>query len=270
MWARANLARAHNKQVTQAQAHISGVPPTSLPASAGEMVNTGVKVVIGLPLERNIRDMAFLGLLQCLRKGWPMFPRLYGRTDINRNEFARQLLDSDYTHLLMLDTDHIHPPDVVERLVRWVIEDPKRLVVGGLHFRRGEPYDPCMFIKDKDGAYHAPVEWPKNSLLKVDSMGHGSILIAREVFERLPGPWWQYTYDKWTPAFNWVFPSEDIYFCDLCMKHGIDLWCDTSQTSPHMIDALVDGEAFQKWLADHPEAIHNVDRLEVERACVPA
>lgn len=225
----------------------SNIPPTP---TKEDLEKAGIKIAVALPLERTLQDAAFLHFWAIAMRGWPLFARTYGRTDLNRNEFAKTLVQSDFTHVLMLDTDHLHAPDIVEQHAKWLIDNPEKLVIGGLHFRRGEPFDPCIFLKSKDGKLYAPVEWPKG-LIKVDAIGHGSILISRKVFEQIKPPWWAYTYD----VNSWKFPSEDLYFSHLCEQAGIALWADTTITSPHIIQSSVDENAFRLFLEDHPELI---------------
>ena len=216
-----------------------------------KLEEAGIKIAVALPLERTMQDAAFLHFWAIAMHGWSLFARTYGRTDLNRNEFAKTLLESEYTHVMMLDTDHLHNPNIVEQHAKWLLQDvDKYQVIGGIHFRRGEPFDPCAFLKNKDGKLYAPVEWPKG-IMKVDAIGHGSILISRKVFEAIKPPWWAYTYD----TASWKFPSEDLYFSHLCNVAGIDLWCDTTITSPHIIQSSVDENAFRLFLQDHPELI---------------
>lgn len=232
------------------QAKIPSVPPRAT------LDRAGIRIAVGIPLERNCSDMAFVNFWNIARRGWPLIERLYGRTDVNRNTFAKALLQSKATHLVMLDLDHAHPPDIVERLARWVLQDRTRQVVGGLNFRRGEPYDPCAFIMGEDGELHAPADWPQG-LIEVDAIGHGALLVSREVFERLEPPYWAYSYAH---VDREIYPSEDMYFSWLCKEAGIKLWCDTMTTSPHLITGVIDESVFRSWLADNPDKIKNVSK----------
>lgn len=221
---------------------------------AGLLVPQSVKqkpwprIVIGMPVERTISQHAFFGFLRIFQRGYPFIKVAYTRADIARNTFASQLLETDFTHLLMLDTDHVHPSDIVERLGRWVKEDPTRWVVSGLYFRRGPPFDPLIYI-ERDGDLKPLAQW-EEGLIQVDAVGTGAILIARQVFETIPGPpWFYYEYnnvheDRWT--------TEDIVFCWLCREHGIDIWCDTTTVSPHLISTSIDESAFKQYMAEHP------------------
>lgn len=234
--------------------------PSSMPAvpSKQQLERAGIKILVGIPLERNVSDMAFLHFWQIAKQGYPLIERLYGRTDANRNTFARALLESSFTHLAMMDVDHAHQPDTIERMARWVMDDPDKLVVGGLHFRRGEPYDPCVFVMGDDGELHAPAKW-EAGLLEVDAIGHGTLLISRKVFERLEQPYWAYSYAH---VDKHIYPSEDMYFSWKCRENGIKLWADTTLTSPHLITGVVDESVFRAWLADNPDKVTQVNRKE--------
>ena len=208
-----------------------------------------MKILIGVPLAGTISDAAFLSLWQIAQRGYPIVQRGYARTDIHRNEFVRALLASDYTHLCYLDADHVHPPDVVERLAGWAEADEQRFrVVSGLNFRRGPPYDPMAFMRSADGLYHSIAEWPAG-LFRVDVVGAGTLLVHRSVFEELAWPWWAYEYD------DGHYPTEDIFFCNKCREHGIDIWVDGTLTSPHLILDAVDGDIFKAWLEANPDKI---------------
>lgn len=229
----------------------------------------GLRIAVGLPMERTVSDLSLLHLWPIAQRGWPLVSaRVYQRTDVNRNGFAQDLLDSDYTHLVMLDLDQLHPADTVERLARWVMDDPHKLVVASLSFRRGEPFDPLMFIEAPNGNLMAPAEWP-DGIIPAAVAGHGSILIHRGVFERLSWPWWAYAYEigeDGKPAL----PSEDMYFCQKLKFAGIPLWVDTTTTAPHLTVGTVDAESWRLWLADHPGRIVPAAELTRQAASVGA
>jgi len=191
-------------------------------------------------------DKVFFPFLAIAQQGFPIIAISYGRTDVIRNKFALHLLNSDATHLIMLDLDHVHPWDIVQRLMRPFIQDPDVRVVAGLNFRRGEPYDPCAYVLGDSGKYHPMAEW-EQGLIKVDAVGTGTIAIDRRVFEELEPPWFAYDYSK-VMDDNW--PGEDFYFSDKCRKAGIPIYVDTTVTSPHMIDAVVDERTFQEYRID--------------------
>lgn len=228
-------------------------PPLPAIPTREELEAAGVHILVGIPMERNVTDAAFACFWNIARQGWPLIDHLYGRTDTNRNRMALTLRDStpEFTHICMMDIDHTHPADTVNRLARWVLDDPDKLVVSGLHFRRGQPFDPCAFVYGPDGELHAPIEW-EPGIMEVDAVGHGSILIHRSVFEMMAPPWWAYSY---VHALSDIYPSEDMYFSHICRQMGIKMYVDTTQTSPHLITSSVDETSYRLYLADHPHKI---------------
>jgi hypothetical protein len=236
----------------------SPLPPVP---TRGELETAGIRIVVGIPMERNITDAAFNHFWNIARQGWPLVDHLYGRTDSNRNRMARVLKEEvpEFTHLCMLDGDHLHPADTVLKLARWVLDDPGKLVVGGWHFRRGEPFEPCAFCYGSDGELHAPVEW-NNGLMEVDAIGHGTLLIHRSVFDILPTPWWAYSY---VHAEKYIYPSVDMYFSHLRRQFGVKMYADTTQTSPHLITSVVEESTFRAFLDENPHKIIRNNRVEV-------
>lgn len=214
-----------------------------------------VRPVIGVPIERCIpyADETFWAFMALAQQGWPFIKLPYTRVDVARNKFALHVLNSDFTHLIMLDIDHDHQADVVKRLVRCVERDRSRLVVSGLNFRRGKPYDPIAFVV-KDDATYAVADWEPNELMSVDLIGCGCVIVAREVFEQLPGPPWFWNDYRGAAADNW--PGEDITFSNLCRAHGIELWVDTSTSSDHMIDGRVNEAVYRAYISAHRDEVY--------------
>src|SRR5712692_4546506 len=98
----------------------------------------------------------------------------YMRTDMARNKIARKFLaesHNDNDTLIMLDDDHAHPIDVLERLVA-----ADKGTVGVLAFLRGAPYNPCAFIRDDHGSLHPLAEWD-GGIMPVSSLRHAALAI---------------------------------------------------------------------------------------------
>lgn len=211
------------------------------------------RVLLGVPLERTIShaSQVFPQFMQIAAQGVAFIKQDYTRTDLARNRFATELLKSDFTHLLMLDLDHIHPVDIVQRLARWPMMNPEIKIVGGLNFRRSEPYEPCCFIRLEDGTLGAPAQWGEQ-LMEVDYLGTGSILIAREVFEEIEPPWFYNIYEheaKWTDQW----PGEDIGFNEKCKKAGFKMYVDPTTQSPHLADKIISEGTFRDYMSKHME-----------------
>jgi hypothetical protein len=204
-----------------------------------------IVVFIPLPIALPFVSDVLPNFIAIAQQGAPFIWVPHGRTDYVRNQAADKLLESSYTHILMLDSDHKHPPNIVQRLARHVVEDPSRQIVGGLNFRRGEPYDPLINVRQEDGSYIIPEEWDAG-LIEVDIIGTGAVLISRSVFEEIGKPFFWYDYSHVDID---SYPSEDIAFCKKARGEGFRIWCDTTVVSPHMKPGWVAEQTFRSYLA---------------------
>lgn len=209
------------------------------------------RILVGIPLERTVSyaDKVFFPFMQIAAQGPAMIESQYGRIDVVRNVMATQLLTSTYTHLLMLDIDHIHPSDIIQRLARWTLIFPQLDVVSGLNFRRKKPFDPVAGTYSAVDSYDRPMltQWPKG-LVRVDEVGGASLLVHRRVFERLEPPWFFNIYDH---VWENNYPGEDIGFSRKCKQAGIDIYIDTTTSSPHCTEATVTEETFRAYLKEY-------------------
>jgi len=215
----------------------------------------GVRPLVGIPIERAISYAPVVRswMMGIAQQGWPQVALDYNRTDVARHLMAWQLLDeTDCTHLIMLDIDHDHRLDIVIKLCASIAEArdhddiPDREVVSALCFRRGKPYEPIAYREDDEGLLSVVMEWERDEVLEVDRMGFGAVIIAREVFERLPLPWFAYSYRQ---VESRHFPTEDDHWSRLCKAHGVKMWVDTRIRAPHLTIARVNEQTFQGYLA---------------------
>lgn len=206
-------------------------------------------------------DEVFHAFMEIAQGGVPFFKLPYSIPDMARNKAGRALLDSEYSHVLMLDGDHTHPPDVVQKLAGRVIEDPDRLVVAAMAFRRGEPYDPMAWIwKEGDGFYNV-ADWEPGSIFECDMVATPAMLIHRSIFEQLPPPWFFYDYSDMGEDMS--RHTEDIGFCRLVRAAGIKIYCDTAVITPHMRAVKVTEQTYRTWQMMHQEALE-IEQQEVE------
>lgn len=183
------------------------------------------------------------------------------RTDKARDLFVekfRQLANDPNDTLVMLDFDHIHPHNIVERLA---LEAPAECgVVGGVYVMRqaSTGHRPCFFIREADGSgYSTPATWPDDALIECDFVGTGGIAIRRWVFDRLEAagyqpPFFRYVYD--TEHFG-RWPGEDSWFAHICQQAGIKHYVNTGVESPHMGTRQYGVDDWRAWCAAHPEAL---------------
>ena len=177
----------------------------------------------------------------------------------NDERLAEGRPDLTFTHLITLDIDHRHPANIAAHWAQAVQTFPDRLVIGGLNYRRSEPHDPCAYMEALEGGPAAIINVPANSMGPVDYLGAGSLIIAAEVFERMRAaglfPFFGYEYReqdwklyRWDELANVRFGGVDIYFSKRCKELGIQMWLDTSMTSPHLARRWIDGDDWEAYL----------------------
>ena len=216
------------------------------------------RVWFAILMERSIEQTACAALFDvCMNAGANGYRRIslpYMRTDTARNRiiaaFLKEATEPDDV-LVMLDADHAHPSDTVQRLA----DNPHDIgVIGALAFRRGEPHDPCVFFRAGEKLVQ-PHEWEQGRI-KATIVGTGAIAVKRWVFDALNdrgdvqgGLFFRYAYNIESEQQ----PSEDIYFGLACELAGIPHYCDTTLVIPHLTTAGIDEWSYRAWMEDHPE-----------------
>lgn len=209
-------------------------------------------------MERSIQEYAASSLLNvamdCGANGYLRLGLPYMRTDTARNVLVREFLshakDPNDT-LVMLDCDHNYPQDVVSRLAAHT-----QGVVGALAFRRGEPFDPLFFIRMADGNLHSVASWEDSAtVIPCACVTTSAIAIKRWVFDRLHltgfnVPYFRY---KYVDNNGHTFPTEDMYFGEICERAGIPHHCDVTLEIPHLTVSEVVKASWEKYLADNQD-----------------
>jgi len=209
----------------------------------------GIRPIVGIPLERAISfaDQVYPWMM-AIAQQWPICVQSYQRVDKGRNIFAEHLLDEPrFTHLVMLDLDHEHPIDIVGKLCESVAEAPdERRAVSALAFRRAQPYDPIAWRWDDEvEEFYSITSWEPGEVLEVDQFSTSACIIAREVFEEMPWPWFKYQYPK-----RGIYPTEDIWFCTEARRLGIKMHVDTRIRTLHLNVGRVDEAVFRHYVMD--------------------
>lgn len=214
------------------------------------------RVLLCIPIERAISyaEKVFFQFAAIFSQGPAFAEAPYGRIDIVRNNFVVNLFTTNFTHVLMLDVDHIHPVTIIQQFARWAVLRPDARVISGLNFRRKKPFDPVMGKFNGNGNNHrtTPTEWDPG-LQEVDEVGGASLFVHRSVFEELEPPWFFNIYDERVWAND--YPGEDIGFSQKVRAAGIKIYVDTMITSPHCTDAVVTEETFRNYMAQHPHEV---------------
>lgn len=182
------------------------------------------KLGVAIPLSFHYVHSAFFDSFLMMEKPeWLFFRASNGPLEEMRNNIVRNAKTAACSHLLMMDTDQVYPPDTIKRMLSHNLP-----VVGALVFRRYPPFDPLM-LKGQLNGYQTIDSWEPGSLVEVDATGTGCILYNMEVFDKIPEPWFKFRMDE-----NEHQIGEDIGFCSELRNAGYKIYVDTAVEVDHL------------------------------------
>ena len=195
-----------------------------------------LSLAIALPLTDDKVHTNFLDAFVTLRKPESF---LYLRPDFPsknlagvRNALVKQAMNAGATHILMMDTDQTPEKDLIEKLLKNLIENDL-LIVGGKVHRRYPNWDPLLLRLDKEKNKYYSVsdeEWTNNELVEVDATGCGCLLIDLKLFDIIPFPWFKE--GELTEEGKPI--GEDVYFCEQIRKANIPIFVNTKVKIGHL------------------------------------
>ena len=206
--------------------------------------------------------MSFMRIAQ---QGWALADLPHVMTPMAREKIAIHLLEHpEFTHTVMLDQDHIHPPDIVNRLGKLANENRDKWIIGALNYRRAPPFDPVGYwIDEKAQRYYTvpPSQWG-TELREVQALGLSAAIFAREAFEAFGPPWFDM---DWSKAAEGAYPGEDTCFSRHAQAAGVKLWADPTLCSPHLKLIGVGREYHEQWVREHPEEIDEAGNITIDK-----
>ena len=158
-----------------------------------------------------------------------------------RNLLVKDMIDSDATDLLFIDSDINFEPDDIFRLMAWGA-DPKKGIVAGVPRTRSENK---VYIADLDYDENGELTMNGMGLVRGKRVATAFMLIRREVFEQMMAahPEWGYKdqrSDRMIPClFDFKlteegYIGEDFLFCDRARELGFEVWIDPTIKLGHM------------------------------------
>ena len=162
--------------------------------------------------------------------------------DMARNVAAMRCLEVGADWLFYLDSDVIPPKDAVLRLMAH-----KQPIISGMYCRRSPPHTVPVMIKNSQWV----TQFRPGSVIEVDVVGAGCLLIHRSVLEAMPPQrpgkhWFDWRVDMASLATPEMPPlSEDFTFCAHARnKLGLKILVDTSIRCRHVGLAEADFRTF--------------------------
>ena len=152
--------------------------------------------------------------------------------DDARNAAAMSVMDRGIEWCFFLDSDVVAPHDTIPRLIKH-----RQPIISGVYFRRSPPIGVPVMQKP---AGQWITKYPPNSVIEVDVVGAGCLLIHRSVFEKLPAQrpeFGKHWFDWAVDCNNGTHPfpsSEDFTFNYHARKHGYKVLVDTSIKCRHI------------------------------------
>mgnify|MGYP001611991849 CR=1 FL=1 len=170
-----------------------------------------------------------------LRRFNPFLPISGLPFDHGRNLSAMAMLDLRAQWLFSLDSDVVPPHDAILRLLKH-----NQPFISGLYARRSPPVG--VPVMQRNGMW--VTNYRPGSVIEVDVVGSGCMLVHRSVYERLPPQrpeagkhWYDWRVDmKDNPHYKKGSPmSEDFTFCESVRRDlGIKILVDTSVVCRHL------------------------------------
>lgn len=154
-----------------------------------------------------------------------------------RNSLVNEFLKTDCTELLFIDSDVVADGDDILRLVA---QATNKDIAAGLYPRRATDK---FFFLDIPRTEEGDMIFD-GSMLKVNRVGTGFMLIKRYVFEKLRDehPEWEYQAKENENIYAFFdlavmegrYVGEDYLFCDRAKKAGFECWVDVEISLPHV------------------------------------
>jgi len=179
--------------------------------------------------------------------------------------------------ILFIDDDMVWHPDAIGKLVA-AREEHDLDMIGGLCFRRSEPYAPTLYMRENPtgGGYNFLERWDPDQIVEVDATGAAFLLIHKRVFEMIAGgpmPPHEHRVREGGPPpnfFRWEGTlGEDLRFCQDAKAAGARIWVHTGIEIGHVAERTITHRDFLFQLAERDEATYNARKELNDRMGLP-
>ena len=172
--------------------------------------------------------------------------------------------------ILFIDDDMVWRPDAIKRLIQSMhdLEEAGHEVdvLGALCFRRVAPFQPTLYVREKEsGAYNFLESW-EDRFVEVDATGMAFCIITKRCFERIAGtPQPPYEdrvrMDRHPDFFRWSGAvGEDLRFCQDVKLAGGRVIVDTTIEIDHVAETKRGYRDFLRELSERDPAVTKLRR----------
>ena len=182
----------------------------------------------------------------------------------NRNLCVNEVMDlhPEVTHLFFADDDMTFPPATIRELLR-----AGKDIITAQCYTKKPPFCPVSCIADPEGRlipiHLNPIEHA-GEVRRISTTGAACLMIRREVFDKVPFPWFLVQYDivdrlppaiqelqKGTLIRGHLLIGEDCWFCSQASLAGYGIYCHFGLVVGHIDqDRVIDFRDYERALED--------------------
>jgi hypothetical protein len=224
------IAGALNGKAPKSVSH-SVYSPTEATETRPSIVLRTVPITIGIPMDEVMFSRFFIHFIALDIMPWDATICLQDTylSEARNKIHNRFLSEKNYDYLLMLDSDVMPPPTLIETLMKH-----DKPMVGGWYKKKEKipvkdetgaiiRYLSRPVVYDYDGTGFRQLQEPRTGLEKVGGAGAGCWLMRRDAAEALGQ-------DPYGDSAR----GEDLRLCKSLLEKGIDMWVDWSLDCAHI------------------------------------
>ena len=186
-------------------------------------------IAIGVPVGKNhsidVRTAAYISA-EASRPGVGWGYVASRECGVGRSTFIYNTLkDPAVTHVYCMDGDVVPPNGTLQRLLSYDLP-----IVAGIYSMCTNM--PCWSFRTNGGWQSKAIPLPKK-LMEVSCIGGSTILIKREVFEKIERPWFKVEYKGIDEDGKFFDEAEDEYFSRIAQEAGYKLVIDPTIICKH-------------------------------------
>jgi GT2 family glycosyltransferase len=155
-----------------------------------------------------------------------------------RNNFVKQAIDENYSHLLFVDSDMVFNADALNVL----LYHDKDIISGSI-FSRVSPYKPCFYSKlrlgEVDEIVCEHVKELQDGLQEVEGVGTAFLLVKTQVYKDIIEKLNVYPFQ---PIYGY---GEDLSFCLRARQCDYKIYVDNDLTIGHIGKVVVTSSAYK-------------------------
>ncbi len=149
--------------------------------------------------------------------------------DSNRNFVFKKVLETpDIEYILMLDADISPPKNILE-----MIKHNEKIISGMIMImKKGIPQPCAMKLVENTLTPVILSDFQKraDSLIEVDGIGTGCLMVHRSVIEQIQPPWFKFEYD----SYGIMSVGEDYHFSLKARANNFRIFVDSSMPCGHL------------------------------------